>query len=345
MITLLPNAEQQQIVDSVVDLLRSRCSVERLRDTKVAPGATEMKEWPLFAEMGWFGIALPEAAGGIGYSVLEEVLLFRELGREVVSPSVLASVLGAHLAWAAGDASLTDAIVAGSEKIALALPAGSTGHSLSADGISGDFYVVDRMDATHAIVWTTDGVALMPLDDVARLSATDSIDTSLALERVSVNAARPALFVADDDHALRHRAWLLITANLVGMAEALRDFAVEYAKVREQFGKPIGTFQAIAHHCANMHARADAAWTQTRFAALAYDGRRDDASLQVSASYLLAAEAASINGAISVRVHGAMGFTAETSVHHYVKRSVLMKNAGGGSYLHSDMLLAQAAAA
>jgi alkylation response protein AidB-like acyl-CoA dehydrogenase len=345
MVTLSLSAEQQQIVDSVVDVLGSRLTVDRLRNSAQAPGSAESAEWGLFAELGWFGIGLPEDAGGIGYTVLEETLLNRELGRYVLSPTVLGACLGAHLAWEAGDADLAHAIAAGSEKIAIALPAGPAGrHQVTQDQVSGDYYVADRMDATWAIVWGAGGVALVSVGDGDGLSVVEAIDTTLRLERVSLNH-KPFLFAADQGNALRNRACLLLAANLVGMAEASRDMAAEYARVREQFGKPIGSFQAIGHHCANMAARAEAAWVQTKFAALAVDEGRADAQFQVSAAYLLAAEAASTNAAMAIRVHGAMGFTAECNLHHFLKRSVLMKSAGGGMQFHARRLVSEPAAA
>jgi alkylation response protein AidB-like acyl-CoA dehydrogenase len=344
MVTLSPSAEQQQIVDSVVDVLRSRLSVDRLRNSVEPPGAGEQADWGLFAELGWFGIGLPEEAGGIGYTVLEETLLNRELGRYVVSPTVLGACLGAHLAWEAGDTDLARAIAAGSEKIAIALPAGPAGrHEVAQDHVAGDFYVADRMDAKWAIVWGAGGVALISLGQGA-FSVVEAIDTTLSLERVSFNQ-KPFLFAADQGNMLRNRACLLLTASLVGMAEASRDMAAEYARVREQFGKPIGSFQAIGHHCANMAAKAEAAWVQTKFAALAIADGRADALFQVSAAYLLAAEAASTNAAMAIRVHGAMGFTAECNLHHFLKRSVLMKSAGGGMQFHASRLVAEPAAA
>lgn len=346
MITTLPSPEQQQIVDSVIDVLRSRCSVDRLRDSQAAPGATEAKEWALFAEMGWFGIGLPESVGGIDCSILEEVLAFREIGREALSPTVLATCLAGHAAWQSGNAELAATLVAGTSKVALAVPAGPAGeHTISPVAMRGEFYIIDRMDAEHVLVWSDDGVALISLADAGLATAVAAIDTTVAFAQVSLTGAVPSIFLEDKGEVLRNRASLLVTAVLVGMAEASCTLAVEYAKVREQFGKPIGSFQAIAHHCANMAARAEAAWIQTKFAALAFLGEREDTAFQIPAAYLLAAEAASVNSAISVRVHGAMGFTAECSVHHFVKRSVLFKAAGGSPHRHVTALLQQPAAA
>lgn len=343
MITLVPTSEQQQIVDSVVDVLKTRCSVDRLRNRAAPPGALEKSEWAHFAELGWFGLGLPESAGGIGCSVAEETLLFRELGRYLLSPAVLATSLAAHVAMQGGQPELARALVAGSEKAALALPCGQPAEqAIGANGVRGEFQVVDRLDARWLVAWSDEGAALLPLEGLSRLQAVDPVDTSMTLERGTSRGAAPVAFVSGA--VLPTRARLLLAAQMVGMSEATRDLAAEYAKVREQFGKPIGSFQAVGHHCANMAVRSEAAWVQAKFAALAVQDERSDAAFQVSAANLLAMEAAFQNATMAIRVHGAMGFTADCPVHHFLKRTLVLRRAAGGTHFHANRLVAEPAA-
>jgi alkylation response protein AidB-like acyl-CoA dehydrogenase len=106
--------------------------------------------------------------------------------------------------------------------------------------------------------------------------------------------------------------------------------AVAYAKVREQFGRPIGSFQAVKHHCANMAIAARSARDQVTFAAIAIDDGREDAALQVECALLTAGEAALENAGKNIQIHGGIGFSDEADPHLILKRTrVLLALAGG----------------
>lgn len=349
MINLVPTSEQQQVVDSVTDFLKNKLPVERLRDRTAAPGAAERREWQQMAGLGWFGFGLPEELGGIGFSLAEEVLAFREFGRYVLSPAALAATLGAQVAARAGRRDLADSILSGAERPALGIPTGTAGEfklsARSTPSSNGELHLVDATDVDLVLVWTDDGAALIRRADLADIRSVDPMDTTITLERGTAKSAVPVAFVAAEDEPLPLRASLLVSAVMVGMAEAARDLAAEYAKIREQFGKPIGSFQAVAHQCADMAARAEAAWVQTKFAALAARDRRSDAVFQASAASLLAGEAAFRNATMSIRVHGGIGYTADCPVHHYLKRALLLRRAVGGAQVQGARLLAEEAAA
>jgi alkylation response protein AidB-like acyl-CoA dehydrogenase len=345
MINLVPTAEQQQVIDSVTDFLKNKLPVERLRDRKIAPGAAERREWQQMAGLGWFGFGLPEELGGIGFSLAEEALAFREFGRNVVSPSVLAATLGAQVAARAGQRELADAILSGAERPGLGISTGTAGEfALSAKSADGELHLVDAQDVKLILVWNDAGAALIRRADLKNIAAVEPMDLSTTLERGTAKGVAPVAFVAATAEPLPLRANVLVSAIMVGMAEAARDLAAEYAKIREQFGKPIGSFQAVAHQCADMAVRAEAAWVQTKFAALAARDRRSDAVFQASAASLLASEAAFRNATMSIRVHGGIGYTADCPVHHYLKRALLLRRAVGGAQVQGARLLAEEAA-
>lgn len=350
MINLVPTAEQQQVIDSVTDFLKNKLPVERLRDRKIAPGAAERREWQQMAGLGWFGFGLPEDLGGIGFSLAEEALAFREFGRNLVSPAVLAATLGAQVAARAGQRELADAILSGAERPALGIPTGTAGEfkltakSTMTAAADGELHLVDATDVNLVLVWSEDGAALIRRADLKSIAAVEPMDMTITLERGTAKAASPVAFVAATAEPLPLRANLLVSAIMVGMAEAARDLAAEYAKIREQFGKPIGSFQAVAHQCADMAVRAEAAWVQTKFAALAARDGRSDAVFQTSAASLLASEAAFRNATMSIRVHGGIGYTADCPVHHYLKRALLLRRAVGGAQVQGARLLAEEAA-
>ena len=123
---------------------------------------------------------------------------------------------------------------------------------------------------------------------------------------------------------------LIEAAALAGLARAALDMAVDYAGVREQFGRPIGSFQAVKHHCANMALAARCACDQVSFAAVAVDDGRDDAALQVESAFFVAGSAAIENCGKNIQVHGGIGFSEEAAPHRLLKRArVLVQIAGG----------------
>lgn len=315
---LLPSADQNHILDTARTLLAAEAHPDRLREHG-AIGNPDKHLWPKLGELGFIGLALDEADGGIGLSSAEEALIFREFGRNLVSPAVLALVLGARIAAKAGDAALRDEILAGTSVIGLANPRWAI--TASPDAISGTFHLFDASDAAWITVIGPDGAGLLPRSAFTDVAQVDATDSTLILERATLTDARPALWVAEADHPIYDRALLLLAAYAVGLGEAARDMAVDYAKMREQFGKPIGSFQAIKHICAVMAVRSEAAHCQTSFASLVFADDLPDRTFHAVASKIVATDTAVKNAADSIQVHGAFGFTAEANAHHYLKRS------------------------
>ena len=126
------------------------------------------------------------------------------------------------------------------------------------------------------------------------------------------------------------RLRLIDAAALAGMAAAALDMAVGYAGIREQFGRPIGTFQAVKHHCANMAIAARCARDQTTFAAVALDEGREDAALQVECALSVAGTAALDNAGKNIQIHGGIGFSDEADPHLFLKRARLQLAIAGG---------------
>jgi alkylation response protein AidB-like acyl-CoA dehydrogenase len=340
MIDLFASAEQQQIVDSVANYLAGELPVERLRTELRAPERDERCRWRELSAQGWFGLALADSLGGAGFTVVEEMLIHREFGRFLVSPRVLGATLAAHAAVAVGNQELARSIVEGERSAALAslIGAGSIGGQ-----VSGELHLVDSQSGDLLVLWNDDGLALVERDHLAEIRSVAALDDSVHLERA--HARGPvAHFIPTAIAPLRRRASLLIAAQLSAMAKATCDMSVEYAKSRMQFGKPIGAFQAVAHHCADMALRSRAALAQTTFAAVSERDGRPDATFQVSAAAIVATDAALRNATIAIRVHGGMGFTAECDVHHYLKRAHLLDRLNGGAPKHQTELLAQSTA-
>jgi alkylation response protein AidB-like acyl-CoA dehydrogenase len=138
----------------------------------------------------------------------------------------------------------------------------------------------------------------------------------------------PPLVHFDTSQLLRLR--LIDAASLAGICQTALDMAVAYAGIRTQFGRVIGSFQAVKHHCANMAIAARCARDQTGFAAVALDEGRDEAALQVECALFVAASSALENAASNIQIHGGIGFSDEADPHLCLKRAQLLIAIAGG---------------
>ena len=324
---LLPTSEQEQIVDAAKAFLAGEAPVERLRPDIVEIGNNDHLLWPQLGELGFWGLSVPEEAGGVGLSLNEEYLLYREFGRHLVSLGALGLTLGARIAALAG---LTDAaatMIAGNTRVAIANPRGAAGSS--AEGGAGSYHLFEGRGAEWVILWSEAGAALYPIGAFHIVEDVLAMDSHMTLLRAELEPGAPAAYLDAGVDDIRLRAFLLIAAYGVGMCEATRDMAVEYAKIREQFGQPIGKFQAVKHRCAEMAIRTEVAYCQATYAALALSENLADKRLQVVSAKLLAVDSALRNGADNIQTHGAFGFTAEGDAHLYLKRAHTIDFLGG----------------
>ncbi|KCZ94241.1 acyl-CoA dehydrogenase family protein [Hyphomonas johnsonii] len=320
---LLPSSDQQQIVDTIQDFLRNEAPVDRLREFG-AIGNSDAKLWPKLAELGFFGLSLPEEMGGIGLSAAEEMLVFQQFGYHLISPAIFGTILGARVAAFSGDAHLRDALLSGEARVGVA-------NSRGAAGGTDAFHLFEADEAELILLCDDDEAALYPRSAFTHIERVNSTDAVLVLERARLgDSVEPRVRVSKETENIHARALMLMGAYALGIGQGARDMAVEYAQVREQFGKPIGSFQAIKHICADMAIRSEAALCQASFAALVMDDASPDTEFHAVASKIVACESAIKNAADCVQVHGAFGFTAEANVHHYLKRSHVADRLFGG---------------
>jgi alkylation response protein AidB-like acyl-CoA dehydrogenase len=328
--------EQAQIVDSLHDLLTDQMPVSRFRPPAPQIGNSDLAFWPRLGESGFLGMGLSEEHGGSGLSAAEEMLAYREFGRYLLSPAILGLTLGARIAAHLRSDRL-DEILEGRLSIALANPRGPV---QLAEVCHGQFHLIDAKEAEWVLICCEDGSALLRRTDFTSVTDVSATDHVLSLERGLLSGARPVCWLANSQECLYPRAQLLISAYAVGMAEATRDMAVEYAKARQQFGKPIGSFQAIKHLCADMAIRAEAATCQVIFAALVQAEARSGADFHSAAAKLVAVEAALQNAQQNIQVHGAIGFTAEADAHLFVKRAHVLEQLWGDTRQQRRLMLA-----
>ena len=299
-VDLIPSEEQQLIEDSLRGFLRDLLPVSRLREPGAHGAAVEYRVWDELAGLGLFGLGLSEDRGGLGYGLAEEALVARALGAHLVSPCVLAQIVAPHYA---GDDRLREALVAGAVRAAFAT---AGGHAIDAGG------------AEQLLVLNAGRARLVHAAAAGLGDPVASLDETVVLRRLDCRSD------AGDDAA---RVSLLLAAYLAGIARTALDMAVAYAKEREQFGQPIGAFQAIKHMCADMAVRAAAADAQLFYAAVTGDASPALAG-EAAAARMLAEDAAIENAKANIQIHGGMGFTAECDAHLLLKRAHLVAALG-----------------
>ncbi|MFY0634026.1 MAG: hypothetical protein JXQ91_09435 [Vannielia sp.] len=297
--SLDPTEDQTQILDAARTMLAEHYPTERLRDR---PRRDDMG--PL-AAFGAFALALPEDSG---FTLLEEALLHVALGRHLLSPASLAMPLAVRLAAETDRAELAGQIAGGEVCVAAALG--------SADGL----LLLDGAEASLALRLDTTTPELLDLTGHERREA-KAMGHHIPLHRCALPAPGPNATGSPQTALV---AQVLIAAQLLGVAEGARDLAVDYAGTREQFGRPIGAFQAIKHRCANMKLATEMLSAQLDMAAISLRDAHEDAAFQCAALARLAPRLAMENARACVQIHGGIGFSAEADAQLFVKQAHIL---------------------
>lgn len=317
--------DQAALRDGLRELLAGRFGAEALR-AAVAGGGTGGL-WRELTGAGLFSLRRPEAGGGLALGMAEAVLAFEEAGRALVPGPLVAT----ELASAHG-----------------LLPDGPLSHGLSADGPAPSAGVLrvpsgrgpllvealPQLDVLVLLDVAADSVRLLRPDELSG-RAVRSVDPLTALWEVDqpADGAGRSAPAAADPGRLWTEGTLLTAALQVGLAGRAMDSAVGYAAVREQFGRPIGAFQAVQHLCADMLARTEPARVAVRAAAVALDAGEPwtEVEVAVAGAKLLADEAAVRGARDCLQVHGGMGFTWEAEVHLLLKRAWVWERSFAGA--------------
>jgi alkylation response protein AidB-like acyl-CoA dehydrogenase len=299
-----PDREQLALVGEIEDSLSELLPLARLHKSREETAQT----WEALFGLGLFGIALGEERGGVGLGAAEEALIVVGLGKRLAAPAVLATIGAMH--------ALPDKSIGALDELPRAM-AGyrHNGRILAVKDPAAQFLLL--RDGDNAALYETGAAPQKAVDGrnwLANLCEFDGLNgpmTELGANEI-----------------LRLR--LLDAAALAGIAATATDMAVAYAGLREQFGRPIGSFQAVKHHCANMAIAARAARDQVSFAAVALDEGRADAALQIDSALYVAGTAALDNAGKNIQIHGGIGFSDEADPHLLVKRAQLQIAIAGG---------------
>ena len=336
--------EQQAIKSTAREFLAARYKSERIRALAESEHGFEQSDWEEMAELGWSGLALPEEWGGQGLGVVDLAVLFEEMGYALApSPLLSTTVAGLALAtngteeqrerWlrplAAGEARGTLALFDAGTPARIgdfAMEAVADGDGVVLDGekvlvmdaASADFFLVATADGRrHLVERGADGVSI---------SAEKSIDLTRRLysarfDNVRLGADATLNGVQTEYLPVLWRACVAVAAESTGIAQRTMEMAVEYAKDRQQFGRPIGAYQAVSHRCAQMLLETENSRSAVYGAAWAADAEPDSLPLAASMAKAYASDAGWRVPDASIQVHGGIGFTWEHDLHFYLKRA------------------------
>jgi alkylation response protein AidB-like acyl-CoA dehydrogenase len=281
--------------------------------------------WSAGAEVGWNGLAIAEEYGGSGFGLAELAVVLEAQGRDLCPgpflPSVAAAVVIDRCAPDSVRAQLLPGLSDGSTVGALALSGGVTiGSDLVVTGESPA--VLGAPDADVLVIAAGEDVVIVgAAAEGVTVTALDSLDTTRSVGSVALRGVQ-----VTDDHVLRGAARnartvfrILASAEAVGISWAALEMAVEYAKVREQFGRTIGTFQAVKHHAANMLVNAEETTAATWDAARADDLDSAWFAAAVAASHAIRTQV--FNAQNNIQLHGGIGYTWEHDAHLYLRRA------------------------
>ncbi len=347
--------EQEMLRESARQFLESECPMTYVRQMMDDEVGYSEEQWQKMAELGWLGLIFPEQYSGAGLDLVDLVVVLEEMGRCVMPGPFFATVLlgGSAIQFGGSDAqkrAYLPRIIDGSLKTTLAhleesarwdadgiqLRATASGNGYRLSGTK--LFVPDAHNAGLLVVAArtggsgTDGITLFLVDGKAaglKIRTLKTMDQTRKLCEVrfddvevgadavlgEVGKAWPILDAVVD------RAKVAISAEMCGGAQKVLDMSVEYAKVREQFGKPIGSFQAIQHKCANMMVQVESAKSATYYAAWAVANGVDEAHLTACMAKAYCSDAYRFVSGEGIQIHGGIGFTWEHDMHLYFKRA------------------------
>lgn len=345
--------EQEMLRDSAREFLAGECPMTYVREMMDDERGFSDEQWGKMAQLGWTGLIVPEEYGGAGLNMVDMVVVLEEMGKVVMPGPFFASAILGGVAidlfgspeqkqrWlprlAAGELRATLAQVEESgrwDADGIALEARATGDGYHVRGTK--LFVHDAHNADVLVVAARTGgrgesgvslflveagagVSVRVLKTMDQTRKLCEVDVDVHLGRDSILGAPGQAWPGLD--RVVDAAKVALCAEMCGGAQRVLDMSVEYAKVREQFGKPIGSFQAIQHKCADMMVRVESAKSATYYAAWAVANGVAEAHLAACMAKAYCSDAYRDVAGEGIQVHGGIGFTWEHDMHLYFKRA------------------------
>ncbi len=357
--------EQQELRSTTARFLEEKSSSAKVRELMETAEGFDEGTWKQMADLGWFAMAIPEEYGGIGFGFVEVTVLMEEMGKRLLpSPYFSSVVLAANAILNAGTEDqkkeLLPGIADGTTRATLAFvePSGKweidsieTSASGSGDSwtISGDkSYVIDGATANLLVVAakTPAGISLFTVDpDAEGVTRTPLQTLDMTRKQAKIGFSNtPAKPLGTDGAGAEalsktlDQAAAALAAEMVGGSQACLDASTTYAKERYQFGRPIGSFQAIKHKCANMLMEVEMARSAAYYAGWAAAEDPDELPLAASLAKAYCSDAYFHAAAENIQIHGGIGFTWEHDAHLYFRRAKSSEIYLGDATYHRELV-------
>ena len=321
--SLVITEEHRALAQTVAGLLTKHQSRAAARSLLEAEGDARPAFWAELSGLGLLGLHISEEHGGAGFGLPETLVVAEQMGRYLAPGPFVPTVVTSAVLAVAGPGDLQKRL----------LPGLADGSAIGAVALGGEVRQADGAATGEAGVVISGHLAdvlVVPAgDDVlvieksaggVQAEVPANLDQSRPAARVRLDAA-PATVLPGARRLLTDVARAVLAAEAAGVASETTEQAAEYAKVRQQFGRPIATFQAVKHHCANMLVAAELATAATWDAGRAGIGGGDQLSYTAAIAAALAVPAAVSNASLNIQVHGGIGFTWEHDAHLYLRRA------------------------
>jgi len=302
--------DQQAIKRTAKDLLADRFKLEHVRELAEAR-AYDGDAWKELCGLGWAGIFIDEEHGGQGLGIVELVILMEELGYALAPVPFLSNTAAGLALQLAG----TD------DQKGRWLPGIASGEARGTVGIlrDGEARLVPDADSAEVIVLISpDGSTSVVEAASAEIEPFETMDRTRRFARVRADGGEP---LGGDQLAAADRIVTALSAETVGVAQKAMEMAVEYARDRKQFGRPIGSYQAVSHRCAQMLLEVEGSRSGAYYAAWCADSEPDSLPAAASMAKAYSSDAGWRVCGSSLQVHGGIGFTWEHDLHFFLKRA------------------------
>ena len=309
--------DQEALVDGVRAVLEGRFDIGAVR--AMIDAGLDRSRWTELGATGLFSLTLAEDAGGVGLGWADAVLVFEQLGRFLVPGPTVATAVSAGLV----DGAASGDVVVG-----------------SIERHEGEALVEHAADLDQLVIHDDDGLWLVDVGSLEIEPAPRPLDPLTPVGHVRAGLPQGDR-IGDTAASLdfQRRGAVLTSAIQLGLAGGATDLAVAYAKEREQFGRPIGSFQAVKHLCADMLGRLEVCRAAVYMAGVALDDPVvADPDRALSVARILADHTSSANGKDCVQVHGGMGYTWEVDAHLFLKRAWALEPTFGSADHHAEWM-------
>ncbi len=317
--------DHKALADTASDFLLKRHARRAARDLLESKTEPMPDFWGDLVNLGWLGLHLPEEYGGSGFTLEELVIVVEEMGRAVAPgpfvPTVIASAVIAAVGNDATKAKFLPGLAGGTMNGGIGLGGSVTISGSKASGAAGT--VLGGGLAQVLLVQAGNDLAIIEVGDGVKMDSPTNLDSTRRSARVTLDGAAVTV-VPGGRQVFVDLARLILSAEAVGLARECTEFAASYAKERIQFGRPIGMFQAVKHHCANMAVATELATSAVWDAARAAATGGDQLSYTAAIAAALSAPAADLCANLNTQVHGGISITWEHDSHLFMRRATTL---------------------